>query len=78
MADLEFERKESLSREQAAAWLAELSQAFARGGNVTLPLGPGSVGFHLPDDVQAELEIEVDGEEMQVEIEFSWSRRPAG
>ena len=78
MTDLEFERKESLTREQASAWLAELSQAFARGGNVTLPLGPGSIGFHLPDDVQAELEIEVDGDEMQVEIEFSWKRQSTG
>ncbi len=73
MSDVKLERKESLSRADAAMWLSALSKAFARGGDVTLPLGAGTVGLHLPDQVRAEFEVEVDGDEVEVEIEFTWS-----
>jgi amphi-Trp domain-containing protein len=74
MSDLEFERKQHLTRAEAAAWLRSLADAFTEGGHVALPIGPGTVNVELPEEVDAELEVEVDGEEMQIEIEFSWSR----
>lgn len=70
-----MERKESLSRAEAAIWLSALSKAFARGGHVTLPVGGGTLGLQLPEHVEAEFEVEVDGDEVQVEIEFTWSTR---
>ena len=74
MADVKFEHKESLSREQAAVWLTALSRAFAQGGEVSLPVGSeGTLGLHLPDHVRAEFEVEVDGDEVEVELEFKWS-----
>ncbi|QNN51856.1 amphi-Trp domain-containing protein [Nocardioides mesophilus] len=73
MADVKLERKESLSRQEAAVWLSALSKAFARGGHVELPVGGGTLGLHLPEQVRAEFEVEVSGEEVQVEIEFTWS-----
>lgn len=73
MADVKLERKESLSREQAAVWLHALSKAFARGGEVKLPMGDGTLGLQMPEHVDAEFEVEVDGDEVQVEIEFTWS-----
>jgi len=73
MADVTVERKKTLSREEAAVWLSALSKAFARGGDVELPVGDASVGLHLPDRVQAEFEVEVDGDEVEVELEFTWS-----
>ena len=74
MADVTLERKKALSREEAAVWLSALSHAFARGGDVKLPLGSGgTVGLHLPEHVQAEFEVEVDGDEVQVEVEFTWT-----
>ena len=74
MADVTLERKKDLSREEAAVWLSALSHAFARGGDVKLPVGSGgTVGLHLPDHVQAEFEVEVDGDEVQVEVEFTWT-----
>jgi amphi-Trp domain-containing protein len=73
MSDVKLERKESLSREEAATWLHALSSAFARGGEVELPLGGGTLSLRLPEQVQAEFEVEVDGDEVQVEIEFTWS-----
>ena len=73
MADVKLERKESLSRQEAAQWLSVLSKAFARGGEVTLPLGTGTVELRLPDRVRAEFEVEVSGDEVEVELEFKWS-----
>lgn len=78
MSDVSVEHKESLSREQAAVWLHALSQAFRKGGEVSLPLGseegPSStVSLKLPEQVQAEFEVEVDGDEVQIEVELTWS-----
>ncbi|GAA2017663.1 hypothetical protein GCM10009740_01470 [Terrabacter terrae] len=73
MADVKLERKEPLSREEAAQWLSVLSKAFARGGDVKLPLGADTVELRLPDRVHAEFEVEVSGDEVEVEVEFTWS-----
>ena len=54
MADVSFERKKVLSREDAAVWLSTLAKGFARGGEVELPVGGGgTVTLHMPDEVQA-------------------------
>lgn len=74
MADVSFERKSALSREQAAIWLSALSKGFSHGGEVELPVGSGgTVTLRLPDEVRAEFEVEVDGDEVEVELEFTWS-----
>ena len=74
MADVKVERTESLSRDEAAAWLHALSTALAKGGDVKLPLGgAASVGVNVPDQVHAEFEIEVDGDRVVIELELSWS-----
>jgi amphi-Trp domain-containing protein len=73
MSDVKLERKEPVSREDAAVWLELLSQAFAKGSHIELPFGPGTVSLEIPDQVRAEFEIEVDGDEVEVELEFKWS-----
>jgi len=73
MSDVKLERKEPVSREDAAEWLELLSQAFAKGSHIEMPFGPGTVTLQIPDRVRAELEIEVDGDEIEVELEFKWS-----
>lgn len=73
MSDVKLERKESLSRQEAAQWLSVLSKAFARGGDVKLPLGAGTVELRLPEQVRAEFEVEVSGDEVEIELEFTWS-----
>lgn len=75
MSDVKVERKESLSRSEAALWLSALSKAFARGGEVSLPLGTGSLELKMPERVSAEFEVEVDGDEVEIEVEFKWSTR---
>lgn len=79
MTDVKVERRQSLSREDAAVWLHALSEAFRRGGQAELPIGAGgTVGLHLPERVQAEFEIEVDGDQVEVEVEFTWSTSKPG
>ena len=73
MSDVKVERKESLSRAEAAVWLSALSKAFSRGGDVTLPVGGSTVGLHMPEEVRAEFEVEVSGDEVEIEVEFKWS-----
>jgi amphi-Trp domain-containing protein len=78
MSDVKLERKQSLSREDAAVWLHALSRAFKQGGEAELPMGEGgTLSLHLPDNVTAEFEVEVDGDEVEVEIEFKWSTAQA-
>jgi amphi-Trp domain-containing protein len=78
VSDVKVERKESVSREDAARWLELASRAFAAGSDVDLPFGAGEVSLHIPDQVQAEFEIEVDGTEVEVELEFKWSTAGPG
>ena len=73
MSDVKVERKESLSRDEAAMWLSLLSEAFTAGDHAELPFGPSSVSLYIPDRVRAELEVEVEGDEVEVEVEFKWS-----
>lgn len=77
MADVSFERKRTLTRHEAAVWLSALSQGFAHGDDVQLPVGGGgTVTLRLPDEVRAEFEVEVSGDEVEVELEFTWSLTP--
>jgi amphi-Trp domain-containing protein len=79
MADVTFERKKPLTREEAAVWLTALARGFSHGGKVELPVGDdGVVTLRLPDEVTADFEVEVDGDEVEVELEFSWSLRASG
>ena len=77
MADVSFERKRALSRQEAAVWLSALSKGFSEGDEVELPVGGGGVvTLRLPEQVRAEFEVEVSGDEVEVELEFTWSLAP--
>lgn len=73
MSDLKVERKESLSRDEAASLLSVLSEAFTGGDHAELRFGHSSVSLHIPDRVHAEIEVEVEGDEVEIEVEFKWS-----
>jgi amphi-Trp domain-containing protein len=77
MSDVKLERKMTLSRDEAAVWASVLSKAFARGGEVELPVGDSKLSLQLPEQMEAEFEVEVDGTEVQVELEFTWSTASA-
>ncbi|HUC27185.1 MAG TPA: amphi-Trp domain-containing protein [Streptosporangiaceae bacterium] len=73
MSDVKVERKESISRDEAAQLLSLLSKAFAADDHAELPFGPSVVSVHIPDRVRAEVEVEVEGDEVEIEVEFRWS-----
>ncbi len=72
MSDGKLEQKITLSRQEAARWLADLAKAMADGGAVDLALVGPTVTLTLPDEFQCELELEPYGDKIEVEIEFSW------
>ncbi|MDF3048488.1 MAG: hypothetical protein K0R87_126 [Pseudonocardia sp.] len=76
MSDMELERKESLSRAEAAKRLATFAEALAAGEKVKLDLGGTSLTLHVADDVRMEFEVEVTGDEIEVEMELKWSTTP--
>jgi amphi-Trp domain-containing protein len=74
MADVKLEQKQSLGRREAAVWLHALSKAFERGGEAEFPMpGGATVEFRVPDEVTAEFEVKVDGDRVEIEVEFAWS-----
>ncbi|HEY0815208.1 MAG TPA: amphi-Trp domain-containing protein [Pseudonocardia sp.] len=76
MADIEFTRTETLTREETAKLLVSLADALtADNGHAKLVLGDTHVELHVPERVQTEVEVEVDGNEVELEIELSWSLR---
>jgi amphi-Trp domain-containing protein len=76
VSDLEIERKESLSRQEAAKRLMTIAEGLAGEGEVELDLGGTSLSLRVADDVRVEVEVEVDGDEIELEVELKWSRRP--
>jgi amphi-Trp domain-containing protein len=77
MADISFERSRTLSRQEAAVWLTALARGFAHGDEVKLPVGSGgTVTLRLPEEVRAEFEVDVSGDEVEVELEFNWVLPP--
>ena len=77
MSDVEVSRTESLSRHEAARRLAALAAALSDGGDVELALGSSVVTLRVPDHVRCEVEVEVDGAEVELEVELKWSTAPA-
>jgi amphi-Trp domain-containing protein len=68
VSDLEIERKESLSRQEAAKRLMVIAEAVAGGEEVELDLGGTSLSLRVADDVRIEVEVEVDGDEYELEL----------
>jgi amphi-Trp domain-containing protein len=79
MSDMEVTREELLTRAEAAERLATLAAALAGGEKVAIALGATRLEVHVPDQVRCEIELEVDGDEVELEVELRWSLggRPA-
>ncbi len=56
MSDMKVERKESLTRQQAADKLSALATALAKGGDVDL--GGATVNLRVADEMRSEFEVE--------------------
>ena len=73
MADVEIKRKTRLSRKQAGERLIALGKALTDGATSELEFGGESVRFTVADQVAWAFELEVDGDELELEIELKWS-----
>ena len=73
MPKLKFEQKENMSRAEAAARLAAIADALASDVEFELERGGEKLEFDVPDQVRFELEVEIDGNETELEVEIKWS-----
>ena len=73
MSDVKVEHKVTLTRHEAAEWIADLAKALGGDGPVSIRLARSTVEFEVPDHVRCEAEVEVDGDEVELEFELKWS-----
>ncbi len=69
---LEFEEKRTLSREDAAAVLRTLADHLARHNDLEFTRDGVRYTVDVPDQVELEVEIEIGGEESELEVTISW------
>jgi amphi-Trp domain-containing protein len=70
---MKFEKKEVLSRKDAAARLSEIAEALGSGGDFELQGGGEKLKLDVADEVTFELEVELEGETTELEMEIKWS-----
>ena len=73
MADVEIKRKVRLSRKQAGERLIAVGEALIGGPKSELNFDGDALKFTVADHVQWEFELEVEGDEIELEIELKWS-----
>ena len=73
MSDVKVEHKVTLTRQEAARWIADVAAALSGDGPVSIRLARSTVELEVPDHVRCEAEVEVDGDEVEVELELKWS-----
>ena len=78
MSDVKVEHKVVLSRHEAARWIADLAEALSGDGPVSIRLARSTVELEVPDHVRCEAEVEVDGDEVELEFELKWSTGHSG
>jgi amphi-Trp domain-containing protein len=77
MPKLKYEKKETLSRKEAAARLREIAQALGAGEEFELKRGGEKLEFDVPNEVMFEFEIEVEDGKTELEVEIKWSSQAA-
>jgi amphi-Trp domain-containing protein len=80
VSDVKVEQKQSLSRQDAARFIAALAKGLADDGRVTVQLGSSTLQLSVAGQVDCELEVGVDGDEVELELKLKWSisgRSPA-
>ena len=74
VSDLKVQQKQSLSRQEAARFIAALAEGLGEDGKVAVRLGNSTLELSVGDQVDWELEVEVDGDEIELELELKWSK----
>jgi amphi-Trp domain-containing protein len=73
MAEVEFERKIRVSRAQAGERLITLGKSLIGGARAKLDHEGESIHFTVADELDWEFELEIDGHEVELEIELKWT-----
>jgi amphi-Trp domain-containing protein len=69
---LEIEKKETMSREEAAARLRAFADTLARNNDIEFERGGLHMKVHVPDEIQVKVELEIESDENELEIELTW------
>lgn len=69
---LEIERERRVRREEAATWLRQLADSLSRHNEVEFVREGLRYHVEVPDEVTMSVEIEVGGDDNEIEIEISW------
>ena len=69
---LELHETRHLRREAAAAQLHALADALARNNAVEFDRAGRRVTVSVPDEVDLKIEVELGGDESELEIELTW------
>jgi len=69
---IEFEERQTLSREAAAAELRKLADALSRNNQVQFVTGNIKNTVRVPSEVQLNYEIEVSDDGGEIEVEITW------
>ena len=77
MPGMKFKKKESLSREEAAARLMEIAGALGDGEEFELERGGEKLQLDVPAEVTLELEVEIKDGETELEVEIKWISQTA-
>jgi amphi-Trp domain-containing protein len=73
MSDVKVEHKTGMTRAEAAEWIADVGKALSGEGTVSIRLADTTVDLKVPEHLRVEAELEVDGDEVELEIELKWS-----
>jgi amphi-Trp domain-containing protein len=77
MPKLKYEKKETLSRKEAAARLREIAEALGAGAEFELKHGGEKLEFDVSKKVTFEFEIEIKDGDTELELEIKWSSEAA-
>jgi amphi-Trp domain-containing protein len=75
MAEIEFERKSRLTRQQAGERLIALGKSLQGGSKSKFEHDGDSIQFSVGAEIAWEFELNIDGDEVELEIELKWSNR---
>ena len=73
MSDLKVEQKQTLTRQEVARFIAALAEGIGDDGRVKVRLGSSTLELSVAGQVACELEVAVDGDEIELELELKWS-----
>jgi amphi-Trp domain-containing protein len=73
MADVEIKRTTKLTRKEAGERLIVLGNALAGDSSAEVEYDGSAVKLAVPGDLSWEFELEVEGDEVELEIELKWT-----